>query len=131
MTEQRKHTRYETLAKVKIEGIIEEEPLLKDINITGCRVACSNSAEIELNKQLKLEILPESAAKIGPFDFLAESKWIRTSSRSYEIGFLILESPKGKQFQRYVDYLSWRYSHGNSMTGKSPSDTPLPFNAGG
>ena len=124
MTEQRKHTRYETLAKVKIEGVSEEEPLLKDISITGCRAECASFTEIKLGAQFKLEILPESASKIDPFDLLAESKWLRTGAYSYEIGFSILESPKGKQFQRYVDYLSWRYSHGSSMTGKSATDIP-------
>jgi hypothetical protein len=58
----------------------------------------------------KLEIIPESAAGIGVFELSVESKWIRSGGYSCEIGFSILESPKGKLFQRYVDYLSWRNS---------------------
>ena len=117
MTEQRKNTRYHTLARVEIEGVNEGEALLKDISVTGCCVECTAYAEAKLNIQYKLRIIPESSAKIGMFDLLVESRWIHSGSYSCEIGFFIMESPKGKAFQRYVDYLSWRYSHGNSMTG--------------
>jgi len=115
MDELRKNTRYQTLARAKIKGVNEGETLLRDISVTGCHVECTNYSEITLNKQYKLEVIPESAANIGVFEFLAESKWIRTGNYSCEIGFSIVESPKKKHFQRYVDYLSWRYSLGNSM----------------
>ncbi|MDR0498038.1 MAG: PilZ domain-containing protein [Treponema sp.] len=123
MGEKRNSPRYQTTAKVKIEGIDKGDINLMDISITGCRVVCSDYEEIELNKQYKIEVIPESAAKVGLFDFFAESKWIRTDIYSSEIGFIIVESPKGKQFQRYVDYLSWRYSQGNSMTGETITET--------
>jgi hypothetical protein len=41
-----------------------------------------------------------------------ESKWIHAAGYSCEIGFSILESPKGRSFQHYVDYLSWRSAMG-------------------
>ena len=125
MIEQRKQTRYQTEAKALIEGIGEGETLLKDISITGCRVECSNIGPIDLNTRYKMEIMPENAAKIGAFNLVTESKWMRIGSNSYEIGFLIIESPKGKLFPRYVDYLSWRYSQGNSMTGSQSGIPPV------
>jgi len=124
MVEQRKHTRYKTLAKTEIEGISEKESLLKDLSITGCLVECTSYAGIECNKQYKLDIIPESAAKIREFELVGEARWIRIEDYSCEVGFVIVKSPRGKLFQRYVDYLSWRYSHGNSMTGCTNPEIP-------
>ena len=108
MTEQRKTVRYSTLAKVIVEGVNEGETLLKDISVIGCRVECATLADIKLSTRYKLDIVPEATAKIDDFELLVEPKWTKASASSYEIGFVILESPKGEQFQRYVDYLSWR-----------------------
>ena len=124
MVEKRGSARYKTIAKVRISGISEGETLLKDLSITGCLLECTSYVGIESNTQYKLEIIPESVAKIGEFELLVESKWVRTEDYSCEIGFSIVKSPKGKLFQRYLDYLSWRYSHGSSMTGSGASETP-------
>ena len=123
MNEQRKFFRYKTLAKARIVGVSEGENLLKDISITGCLIECTSYAGIETSKQYNLEIKPESASKIGAFELLVETKWMRAEAYSCEIGFAIVKSPKGKLFERYVDYLSWRYSQGNSMTGSGIADT--------
>jgi hypothetical protein len=119
MVENRKNTRYRTLAHARIKGISGGEPLLKDLSITGCCVESTSYVEIKLNTRYKIEVLPEVAAKIGNFELLAESRWLRTLGYSCEIGFAILESPKGRSFQRYVDYLSWR-SEAGSSSGSVP-----------
>jgi hypothetical protein len=108
MAENRKNSRYNTLARVKIPGILGEESLLKDLSVTGCCVESTSYAEVQSGVQYKLVIMPESASEIGDFELSVESKWIRAGGYSCEIGFSILESPKGKLFQRYVDYLTWR-----------------------
>ena len=122
MTEQRKNTRYLTFARAHIEGVTREDAIVKDISITGCCVELPSIVTIAPNEKYKLKIIPEDEAKIDPFFLSVEAKWIGTEVDSYEFGFNIIESPKGKQFQRYVDYLSWRYSRGNSMTGDGDSD---------
>jgi hypothetical protein len=114
MDEKRKALRYPTLAQAQIEGISGGETLLKDLSIIGCCVESTAYMEIKLNTQYKIEVVPEAASGIGKFELLAESKWLHTSGYSCEIGFAILESPKGRAFQRYVDYLSWRSEAGNS-----------------
>ena len=119
MKELRKNLRYTTLAKIKIKEYGEEEFVLKDLSVTGCRMECSAEIEILPQRRFKLEIMPESEAKVNSFFLDVESKWIHLKGDSCEAGFSICESPKGKQFQRYVDYLSWRYSHGDSMTHDS------------
>jgi hypothetical protein len=65
-----------------------------------------------------VEILPEAAAEIGSFEIVTESRWIRTGGYSCEVGLRIVASPKGKLFQRYVDYLTWR---NNASGASSPS----------
>jgi len=125
MFEHRDHIRFKSLAKVRILDVSIGDALLGDLSITGCRVECTNYAEVELNKRYTLEVIPESDAKIGVFELSVESKWMRTENYSCEIGFIVIESPKGKLFERYVDYLSWRYFHGSSMTGGSNSG-PAP-----
>jgi hypothetical protein len=114
MGEKRKNLRYPTLAQARIEGISGGETLLKDLSITGCCVESTTYVEIKLNTRYKIEVIPEVASGIGDFELLAESKWLHTSGYSCEIGFVILESPKGRSFQRYVDYLSWRAEAGKS-----------------
>jgi hypothetical protein len=108
--ENRKNTRYRTLAQVRIPGVLEGESLLKDLSITGCCVECTVFVDIKPNVHYQLEIEPESAANIGNFQLVVESKWIRSGNYSSEIGFNIVASPKGKLFQRYVDYLEYRAS---------------------
>jgi hypothetical protein len=121
---ERKSVRFLTTAKAVINDLGTKELQLKDISITGCRLEYSIETEITLDKRFSLKIIPEKESKIKPFLITAESRWIRVSSNSYEAGFMITESPKGKQFQNYVDYLSWRYSQGKSMTSEDISEPP-------
>jgi hypothetical protein len=117
MGEKRKDTRYESTAKVIIEGISKEEGVLKDISVTGCRINLANYIEIKPHTQFKLKIIPEEASEIDSFHLAVENKWVGTEVDSFVFGFGIIKSPEGKQFGRYVDYLSWRYSQGSSMIG--------------
>jgi hypothetical protein len=64
--------------------------------------------DIKPNVTYKIEIIPESDSHIGRFELSAESRWVRDGGYSFEAGFQVTASPKGRQFQRYVDYLSWR-----------------------
>jgi hypothetical protein len=111
--DKRKSFRYQTLARARIDGAPEGETLLKDISITGCCVECTVYPDIKTNAQYRIEVLPETAAEIGNFELITKSVWIRPGGYSCEIGFSILESPRGKSFQRYVDYLAWRTSMGS------------------
>ncbi|MDR0719621.1 MAG: PilZ domain-containing protein [Treponema sp.] len=107
----RSHIRYRTYAKVKFRGILEQESILKDISITGCRVECTSLADIHVGSTYTLEVIPESSSRIGHFDLEVTVVWISMAGYSGDVGFSITASPKGKLFQRYVDYLSWKGSH--------------------
>ena len=125
IVEKRKHSRFQTLAKVVIKEFGKEEFQLKDLSITGCRIEYPLDVEILLDMRFSLKIIPEKETKIHAFSIIAEARWIRVSSKSCEAGFNITESPRGKQFQSYVDYLSWRYSQGKSMISEDISDPSL------
>jgi hypothetical protein len=123
MIENRKNPRYRTLARAKISsvggksashGANEGETLLKDLSITGCCVECTVYPDVKTGEKYTIDIIPETAAGLGHFTLVAESKWIHLMGYSCEIGFSVLESPKGKEFQRYVDYLAWRADNGVS-----------------
>jgi hypothetical protein len=104
----RSYARYQSLARVKFQGIVGGENLLKDISVTGCRVECTSLSDIQLDTPYVLEIIPESGAKIGRFELEVKAVWLSPAGYSGDAGFSIIASPKGKLFQRYVDYLSWQ-----------------------
>ncbi|MDR2783844.1 MAG: PilZ domain-containing protein [Treponema sp.] len=110
MSEQRKHIRYRTIARVRLPGVFEEDALLKDLNVTGCKIEATVCIELTEGVVYAIEVLPEAISKISKFEVHGEARWIRTNGDSYEAGFMITASPAKKEFQRYVDYLAWRSS---------------------
>jgi hypothetical protein len=110
MEDGRRSPRYQTTARVQIPGVLETECSLVNISVTGCCVECPNTAAFQANEHYQLELMPESASHIGNFQLQADCKWVRGSVSSTEVGFSIVASPKGKQFQHYVDYLAYRHS---------------------
>ncbi|MDR2607681.1 MAG: PilZ domain-containing protein [Treponema sp.] len=108
LLEKRKNPRYSTLAHVRFPGVMDGEHLLKDLSVTGCCVECTTATDIKPNSAFQLEVIPEAGSGIGPFSLSVESKWIRPAGYSTDIVFVITASPKGRQFQRYVDYLAWK-----------------------
>jgi hypothetical protein len=109
--DRRYHTRYRSFARIKYQGIAGSENLLKDISVTGCRVECTSLSDIQLDAAYILEIIPEPNAKIGRFELDVKTVWISPSGYSGDAGFSIIASPRGKLFQRYVDYLAWQANH--------------------
>jgi hypothetical protein len=107
MIENRKNPRYTSIARASVSGLGEGEALLRDLSVTGCRLEFSAAVAFSEGRRYRVVIHPESAAALEPFELEAESRWSRVGYDSYEIGFSILSSPKGKAFQRYVDYLAW------------------------
>jgi hypothetical protein len=110
MLNKRKSVRYPSHAQVRVPEAFDGEALLKDISITGCCIECTMYVDIKPESSYNIVISPEKASKIGQFDLTAEVRWVREGDYSCEVGFNITASPKGRLFQRYVDYLSWRSS---------------------
>jgi len=110
MPEFRKNPRYRTLAHACIPGVMEGDNLLKDLSITGCCVESTVVVDLQPDTEYFIEIRPEVVSKIDKFKLQVERKWIRKDGYSTEVGFNIIASPKGKQFEHYIDYLAYRSS---------------------
>ncbi|MDR2792781.1 MAG: PilZ domain-containing protein [Treponema sp.] len=110
MFDQRKHRRYRTIALARLPGMFESEIFLKDLSITGCSIEAAVFIELTRGVVYPIEIIPESASKIGRFEVQGEARWVYLHEDSYEAGFMITASPVKKEFQRYIDYLVWRSS---------------------
>jgi hypothetical protein len=108
MFENRKNIRYPTPARAIISEVSDSHALLKDLSVTGCCVEYTMFVDIKPETHYKVRILPDSISRIDPFDLQAESRWVHVNDYSCEVGFAITVSPKGREFQRYVDYLAWR-----------------------
>ena len=108
MFENRRAPRFASLARARVADLSEGEALLKDISVTGCRLEFSAAVALSPDTVCRIVVLPEDAAAIQEFELLARLRWSWAGYDSFEIGFFIEGSPKGKAFQRYVDYLSWR-----------------------
>ncbi|MDR2900345.1 MAG: PilZ domain-containing protein [Treponema sp.] len=108
INDKRKHPRYPAQARVRIPEVFDGEALLKDISITGCGIESTMLIDVKSGDQFNMEIICESASKIGNFEIQVEAKWVRMRDCACEVGFAITASPVGKQFQRYVDYLAFR-----------------------
>ena len=106
--ENRKNRRYPSIAHVRIPTLFTGDALLKDISITGCRIESTMHIDIEKKSRHTITVSPEKSAGIGQFDIIADCKWFHSGSDSYDIGFDIIKSPGKKDFEKYVDYLSWR-----------------------
>jgi len=111
MLDDRRSPRYRAMAHAQISGAPDDNCLLRNISITGCCVECHDAANIQPNAQYQLTIKPEGVSHIGSFQLDVECKWIRNDRSAAELGFAITASPKGKKFQRYVDYLAYRHLH--------------------
>ena len=105
---ERKNKRHTSFATAVMRDVFIGSALLKDISVSGCRIEHTMMINVEKGKRYTLRIKPESSANIGEFDLEAEARWVKAGNCACEAGFSIVESPKGKAFQRYVDYLAYR-----------------------
>jgi hypothetical protein len=110
MFEHRKTIRYPSFAHARIPGLSGTDALLKDLSVTGCCVEYTMFVDVKSGDAYNIEIIPEKASNIEQFVLPVEVRWVRPDGYSCDIGFTVLASPKGKSFQRYVDYLTWRSS---------------------
>lgn len=119
MFEKRAFSRYASLAQARLESIDYATGLLRDLSITGCRLEFSVAIALETGMEYRITVYPEASSQIEPFEISGESRWNRAGYDAFEIGFFIRNSPSGKAFERYLDYLSWR-------AGSSAAETAAP-----
>ncbi len=107
MTELRKNVRYPSYARARVDELFAGDAVVKDLSVTGCRLEFTAAVAFSRETPCRITIVPEDKSAIDSFQIEARAQWSRASYDTFEIGFAIETSPKGKAFQRYVDYLSW------------------------
>lgn len=87
----RKSRRYNSRARAYIIDILEDA-IVKDISITGCCLTCEKHVKLKLRSMYILHVVPEDN-RLGKFELLVESRWIRSRDNASEIGFWVISSP--------------------------------------
>jgi hypothetical protein len=103
---QRKSERHPSRAAAKVLGCMVGNGLLKDIDILGCCIESTMQVDIQPGADYEIEVIPEKETGIGRFGLDVQARWVRHDEYACDMGFLLTASPKGREFQRYVDYLS-------------------------
>jgi hypothetical protein len=97
----RRAPRYSSLAQVRINGF-EGQALLRNINQGGFCMESRTYAAITLGDHYNMEIIPEPSLNIRPFKLDVEVRWVRSTEKSFNSGFLILTPPADRSLERYV-----------------------------
>lgn len=105
----RSYPRYPAFAHARILTPYEEEALLRDLSVTGCCIEFTAMGELTVGDACELIIIPEVTASVAPFMLETMVCWCHANYDTFDVGFSICVSPKGKKFfMRYVNYLAWR-----------------------
>ena len=107
MFKSRDNVRYTGHAYAIISGVVEDKIPLKNFSITGCCIETAIHIDISLYNTYSIEIIPEKESKVKNFAVSAEARWVQAVGNIQYVGFYFTASPKGKLFERFVDYVSW------------------------
>jgi hypothetical protein len=104
-TESRRAVRYSSMATVKINGF-EGEALIKDINANGLCMESLTYASLEVYECYVMFISPEPSFGVETFELKVKVQWLHSSAALFSTGFSIVEPPRGRAFQKYIDAVS-------------------------
>ncbi|MDR3167401.1 MAG: PilZ domain-containing protein [Treponema sp.] len=103
-SENRREPRYSTWAQVRINGF-EGQALLRNINRGGFRMESRTYAAITVGEHYIMRITPEMSAVVHPFDIEVEVRWVQSTEKSFNSGFLILKPPADRSLEKYITYV--------------------------
>jgi hypothetical protein len=104
--ERRKHPRFISHAQAVFEES-GDRGNLADISVTGCLVELVPPFALRDRESRALKVYPEKDSGVSPFSLGTRVVWINEVHGVCYAGLFIEESPKGDEFQNYVDYLSY------------------------
>jgi hypothetical protein len=96
--------RYTSIARVCINGF-EGEAVLRNISTGGFRIESKTYAAIRVGDHYTMQIKPEVASNLHPFELEVEVRWIQSTETRFNSGFLVLKPPADRSFERYVAYI--------------------------
>lgn len=99
--------RYASVARVGINGF-EGEAVLRNISTGGFRMESKTYVAIEVGEHYVMQIKPEAASNLRPFELEVEVRWIQSSETSFTAGFLVIKPPADRSFEKHVEYIKAR-----------------------
>jgi hypothetical protein len=96
--------RYASIARVGINGF-EGEAVLRNISSGGFRMESKTYAAIRVGDHYTMQIRPEAASNLHPFELEVEVRWIQSTETKFCAGFLITSPPVDRSFEKYLDYI--------------------------
>jgi hypothetical protein len=103
-TESRREPRYSTWAQVRINGF-EGQALLRNINQGGFRMESRTYAAITVGDHYIMQITPEESAALHTFNIEVEVRWVRSTEKSFNSGFLVIKPPADRSLDKYINYV--------------------------
>jgi hypothetical protein len=100
--------RYGCVARIGINGF-DGEAVLRNINAGGFCMESKTFAAITAHEHCTIRVKPEAAANMDPFEMEVEARWIRSTEKSFNAGFLVIGYSGDKSFEKYVDYIKSRH----------------------
>jgi hypothetical protein len=99
--------RYISIARVGINGF-EGEAVLRNISTGGFRMESRTYAAIGVGDHYTMQIKPEAASSLRPFELEIEVRWIQSTETRFNSGLLVIKPPIDRSFEKYVDYIKTR-----------------------
>ncbi|MDR1868333.1 MAG: methyl-accepting chemotaxis protein [Treponema sp.] len=96
--------RYKTNAQVQIRGFEGSATLLNDISSGGFCIASRTFISIEPGGTYTMQIIPDPAAKLKPFNLNMKALWIKSTVSQFTAGFSIIETT-GNSLEAYLNHL--------------------------
>jgi hypothetical protein len=103
-TENRREPRYSAWAQIQINGF-EGMALLRNINQGGFRMESKTYAAISVGEHYTMRIAPETSAAVPPFTSEVEVRWVRSTEKNFNAGFLIITPPADRSLEKYINYV--------------------------
>jgi hypothetical protein len=96
--------RYNCVAFVSVNGF-EGEAILNNINTGGYRMESRTYASLVPGDHHTMRIRPDDNSGIKSFEVQVEVRWIKSTETRFSAGFLIIQRPADRSFEKYIDYI--------------------------
>jgi hypothetical protein len=96
--------RYSCIVRVGINGF-EGEARLKNISSGGFLMESRTYVAITAGDRYTMQIRPEADSGLKLFELAVEVRWIQSSEVKFSVGFLVIQPPSNRSFEKYFDHV--------------------------
>jgi hypothetical protein len=62
-------------------------------------------AAISVGEHYTMQITPEESAAVHPFIIEVEVRWVRSTEKNFNAGFLIIKPSADRSLEKYINYV--------------------------